>query len=199
EVSGRVAAPDLADDHARLRRHADLEPEFAAADSAAGRGPDRTLVLGLRTGELPFGLVQALRLDTAWVMPVEWAGLMPMMDWLATGRDVEWVLRDSASGRENMAVDWRFRRGDRILLRLVNDRRSLHPMHHPIHLHGQRFAVVSRNGRQVRDRVWKDTVIVPAGETVDLYVEFDNPGRWMLHCHIAEHLEAGMHLVLSIE
>ncbi|HEX6091259.1 MAG TPA: multicopper oxidase family protein [Gemmatimonadales bacterium] len=198
-VRGRVARPDRGADFTTLRRHADLGAEFAALDSLEGRAPDQTLVLALRTGELPFGLVQALRLDTAWVMPVEWAGLMPMMDWLATGKDVTWVLRDSATGRENMAVDWRFRRGDRILLRLVNERRSLHPMHHPIHLHGQRFAVVARNGRRVRDHVWKDTVIVPAGGTVDLLVEFDNPGRWMMHCHVAEHLETGMHLVLTVE
>ena len=59
--------------------------------------------------------------------------------------------------------------------------------------------MVARNGRRVRDHVWKDTVIVPAGGTVDLLVEFDNPGRWMMHCHVAEHLEAGMHLVLSVE
>ena len=198
-VRGRAARPDHGAEFTTLRRHADLAGEFAGLDSFAARAPDRTLVLGLRTGELPFGLVQALRLDTAWVMPVEWAGLMPMMDWLATGKDVTWVLRDSASGRENMAVDWRFRRGDRILLRLVNERRSLHPMHHPIHLHGQRFAVVARNGRRVRDHVWKDTVIVPAGGTVDILVEFDNPGRWMMHCHVAEHLETGMHLVLSVD
>ncbi|HEX6643614.1 MAG TPA: multicopper oxidase family protein [Gemmatimonadales bacterium] len=198
-VGNERATPDLGATFGSLRAHADLMKEFAALDSLDGKSPDRTLVLGLRTGALPFGLVQALRIDTAWVAPVEWAGLMPMMDWLATGRDVTWVLRDSATGRENMAVDWRFRRGDRILLRLVNERRSLHPMHHPIHLHGQRFAVVARNGRKVRDHVWKDTVIVPAGSTVDLLVEFDNPGRWMMHCHVAEHLETGMHLVLEVE
>ena len=56
-----------------------------------------------------------------------------------------------------------------------------------------------RAGRRVRDHVWKDTVLLPAGSTVDLLVELDNPGRWMLHCHIAEHLETGMHLVMNIE
>jgi len=198
-VQGRAAAPDLAGDFGRLRHHADLAREFAALDTLAGREPDRTLVLSVRTDGLPFGLVQALRADTGWVMPVEWAGLMPMMDWLATGKEVTWILRDSATGRENMDVDWRFQRGDRILLRLVNDRRTLHPMHHPIHLHGQRFTVVARNGRRVRDHVWKDTVIVPAGGTVDLLIEFDNPGRWMMHCHVAEHLETGMHLVVGVE
>ena len=198
-VEGPRATPDLSPDFERLRRHDDLIAAFAGLDSLAGRPADRTLVLSLSADSLPFGLVQSLRLDTAWVQPVEWAGLMPMMDWLATGRHVTWALRDSATGRENMAIDWRFRRGDRILLRLVNDRRTLHPMHHPIHLHGQRFVVVARNGRPVRDHLWKDTVLLPAGSTVDLLVELDNPGRWMLHCHIAEHLEAGMHLVMEVE
>ena len=198
-VEGAAVGPDLAADFGRLRRHDDLIAAFAGLDSLAGREPGRTLVLSLAADSLPFGLVQSLRLDTAWVQPVEWAGLMPMMDWLATGRHVTWTLRDSATGRENMAIDWRFRRGDRILLRLVNDRRTLHPMHHPIHLHGQRFVVVARNGRPVRDHAWKDTVLLPAGGTVDLLVELDNPGRWMLHCHIAEHLEAGMHLVMEVE
>jgi FtsP/CotA-like multicopper oxidase with cupredoxin domain len=72
-------------------------------------------------------------------------------------------------------------------------------MHHPIHLHGQRFVVVARNGRAVADHAWKDTVLLPAGGTVDLLVELDNPGRWMAHCHIAEHLESGMHLVFEVE
>lgn len=198
-VSGAPAAPNLGSDFSQLRRHEDLAGEFFGLDTLLGREPDRTLVLSLRTEGLAFGLVQALRLDTAWVLPVEWAGLMPMMDWIPTGAEVTWVLRDSASGRENMDVDWRFRRGDRILLRLVNDRHTLHPMHHPIHLHGQRFVVVARNGERVNDHVWKDTVLVPAGSTVDLLVEFDNPGRWMMHCHVAEHLETGMHLVLEVE
>ena len=44
----------------------------------------------------------------------------------------------------------------------------------------------------VTNRAWKDTVLLPAGSSVDILVEFTNPGRWMLHCHIAEHMEAGM-------
>jgi FtsP/CotA-like multicopper oxidase with cupredoxin domain len=46
---------------------------------------------------------------------------------------------------------------------------------------------------------WKDTALLPAGQTMDLLVEMSNPGRWMLHCHIAEHLEAGMSMVFSVE
>ena len=46
--------------------------------------------------------------------------------------------------------------------------------------------------------VWKDTAIIPAGETVDLLVDMSNPGRWMLHCHVAEHLSAGMMAMFTV-
>jgi FtsP/CotA-like multicopper oxidase with cupredoxin domain len=171
----------------------------ALARSVVGRAPDRILQLSLRTGTLPFALVQALRLDTAYVHPVEWTSTMPMMDWLSTGREVRWIIRDSLTGAEGMALDWRVSRGKPLVVRLVNDKHVLHPMGHPIHLHGQRFLVLARNGVANKDPVWKDTVLVPAGGTVDLLVDTSNPGRWMLHCHIAEHLESGMHTVLTVE
>jgi suppressor of ftsI len=164
-----------------------------------GRNPDRVLQLSLRTQGLPFALIQALRLDTTFVHPVEWTSPMPMMDWLSTGREVTWIIRDSLTGAEGMALDWRVPRGKPLVVRLVNDKHVLHPMGHPIHLHGQRFLVLARNGVTNKDPVWKDTVLVPAGGTVDLLVDTSNPGRWMLHCHIAEHLESGMHTVLVVE
>jgi FtsP/CotA-like multicopper oxidase with cupredoxin domain len=176
-----------------------LNPLRTLAQSVAGRPPDRILELSLRLGTLPFALVQALRLDTAYVHPVEWTSTMPMMDWLSTGREVSWTIRDSVSGAEGMALDWRVPRNKPLVVRLVNDKHVLHPMGHPIHLHGQRFLVLARNGVPNEDPVWKDTVLVPAGGTVDLLVDTSNPGRWMLHCHIAEHLESGMHTVITIE
>jgi FtsP/CotA-like multicopper oxidase with cupredoxin domain len=192
-VAGKPVQGDAAEQHPTsnsLRR---------LARSVAGRAPDRILELTLRTGTLPFALVQALRLDTAYVHPVEWTSTMPMMDWLSTGREVTWTIRDSLSGAEGMALDWRVARDKPLVVRLVNDKHVLHPMGHPIHLHGQRFLVLARNGVPNEDPVWKDTVLVPAGGTVDLLVDTSNPGRWMLHCHIAEHLEAGMHTVLTVE
>jgi FtsP/CotA-like multicopper oxidase with cupredoxin domain len=79
-----------------------------------------------------------------------------------------------------------------VKVRIVNERRSFHPMSHPIHLHGQRVLVVAQDGVRNTNLVWKDTVLLPVGSTTDLVVEMSNPGRWMLHCHIAEHLDAGM-------
>jgi FtsP/CotA-like multicopper oxidase with cupredoxin domain len=40
--------------------------------------------------------------------------------------------------------------------------------------------------------VWKDTVLVRTGETVDVLLDVTNAGTWMAHCHIAEHHESGM-------
>jgi FtsP/CotA-like multicopper oxidase with cupredoxin domain len=69
----------------------------------------------------------------------------------------------------------------------------------PLHFHGQRFLVLSRNGVPNQNLAWKDTVLVPAGETVDILVEMSNPGAWMVHCHIAEHLEGGMMFTYHVQ
>lgn len=64
--------------------------------------------------------------------------------------------------------------------------------HHPIHLHGHSFRVISRNGKPTRHREWQDTVLMSPRERVEIAFVSDNPGDWMLHCHILEHQAAGM-------
>ena len=83
-------------------------------------------------------------------------------------------------------------------LRLVNDRNVLHAMQHPMHIHGQRFLVLAINGVPNAHPVWKDTVLVPTGFTSDILLELTNPGSWMVHCHIAEHIESGMRMVFEV-
>jgi FtsP/CotA-like multicopper oxidase with cupredoxin domain len=80
------------------------------------------------------------------------------------------------------------RRGASYVLRLVNDT----AWHHPIHLHGHAFRVISRNGRPAQYREWLDTVLVAPRETTEIAFVADNPGDWMFHCHILEHQAAGM-------
>jgi FtsP/CotA-like multicopper oxidase with cupredoxin domain len=66
-------------------------------------------------------------------------------------------------------------------------------MDHPFHLHGFRFQVVSEGGRTPAFRAWRDTINIPAKETVKFRVRLENhPGTWMFHCHILEHGERGM-------
>jgi FtsP/CotA-like multicopper oxidase with cupredoxin domain len=75
----------------------------------------------------------------------------------------------------------------------------MHPMQHPIHFHGQRFLVLAENGEENTNIVWKDTVMIPSGQTVDILLDVSNPGEWMAHCHIAEHLEADMMFAFQVE
>jgi hypothetical protein len=104
-----------------------------------------------------------------------------------------WRLIDHRTGAANHGINWKFTVGDRVKIRLVNEMESDHPMHHPFHVHGAgRFLILSRDGVVEPNLVWKDTVLVRAGETVDILLEVTNPGRWMAHCHIAEHIESGM-------
>src|SRR5205823_8622678 len=77
-----------------------------------------------------------------------------------------WKLIDRQTGAENGAITWTFRVGDRVKIRLVNDKASDHPMHHPFHIHGAgRFLILSRDGLPESNLVWKDTVLVRAGQT----------------------------------
>jgi suppressor of ftsI len=163
------------------------------------RPVDRTLLLTLETHDLPFATRQLMRLDSSYFAPVEWIGSMPNMNWASTSDEVRWTLRDPATGRDNMDIGWTFKRDTLIKLRLVNDRHTLHGMQHPIHVHGQRFLVLAVNGVPNQNLVWKDTVLVPAGGAVDILLDLSNPGRWMLHCHIAEHLTAQMMTFFTVE
>jgi FtsP/CotA-like multicopper oxidase with cupredoxin domain len=124
---------------------------------------------------------------------IEWEDDMVEMNRKTTPANMRWLIVDRTTGAENHAIDWRFRVGDQVKIRLVNEMESDHPMHHPFHIHGAgRFLILSRNGVVEPNLVWKDTVLVRTGETVDILLDVSNPGLWMAHCHIAEHHESGM-------
>jgi FtsP/CotA-like multicopper oxidase with cupredoxin domain len=124
---------------------------------------------------------------------IEWEDEMVDVNRMTTSGNTRWKLVDRATGAVNHEIDWVFRVGDRVKLRLVNETDSDHPMHHPFHIHGAgRFVVLTRDGAKEENLVWKDTVLVRTGQTVDLLLDVTNPGVWMAHCHIAEHHESGM-------
>ncbi|MHB1086560.1 MAG: multicopper oxidase family protein [Minisyncoccota bacterium] len=149
--------------------------------------PDGTMMGRMGMGGIPEG-------------GIEWEDAdMQMMNQMSNVDMVDWNIVDQDTGKKNMDIDWAFKRGDPVKVRIFNDPKSAHPMQHPIHFHGQRFLVVSRDGVTQTNLVWKDTVLVKAGETVDIVLDTSNPGVWMAHCHIAEHLEAGMMMKFSVE
>jgi FtsP/CotA-like multicopper oxidase with cupredoxin domain len=80
-----------------------------------------------------------------------------------------------------------FRKGETAFIELQNTTPHVHPMH----LHGHSFKVL--NASKLRRPVhWADTVLVMPDERVQIAFVADNPGNWMIHCHIIEHQDTGM-------
>ncbi len=79
----------------------------------------------------------------------------------------------------------RIERGRSARLRLANE--TLFP--HGIHLHGHHFFEMSADGALGDAR---DTSLVMPDQTLDVACVFDNPGKWLLHCHMLGHQAAGM-------
>ena len=124
---------------------------------------------------------------------IEWEDDMVDVNKLTTPANMRWKLIDRETDAENQAINWRFQLGDRVKIRLLNEMAGDHPMHHPFHIHGAgRFLILARDGVVEPNLVWTDTVLIPAGQTVDILLDVSNPGLWMAHCHIAEHHESGM-------
>jgi FtsP/CotA-like multicopper oxidase with cupredoxin domain len=131
---------------------------------------------------------------------IEWEDDMVEVNRLTTPENMRWMLVDRETGAVNADIDWRFRVGDRVKIRLVNELDSDHPMPHPFHVHGAgRFLVLARDEVVEPNLVWKDTVLVRTGETLDVLLDVTNPGAWMAHCHIAEHHEGGMMFGFTVE
>jgi FtsP/CotA-like multicopper oxidase with cupredoxin domain len=80
------------------------------------------------------------------------------------------------------------------VLELVNDTM----WHHPMHLHGHSFRVITRDGKPTQHREWQDTVLLSRQERAEIAFVADNPGDWMFHCHILEHQAAGMMGVIRV-
>ncbi len=198
-VSEEPAEESVSTAFETLREHEEVAADIEAFRPYFGRPADYELETTLRVRDLPPSIVLSMEADTLYVPPMEWNDAMPMMNWLSTGDQVTWILRDRATGAENDEIDWRFQVGDVVKVRIFNTPDSFHPMNHPIHVHGQRFLVLSMDGVENENLVWKDTAILPVGSTMEMLIEMSNPGEWMVHCHIAEHLHTGMMFSFTVE
>ncbi len=106
-------------------------------------------------------------------------GVLPARK-LAIEHDLVWAL----NGVAGMPIEPLFTaaRGQTAVVKLVNEGRWPHAMH----FHGHHF-------REVANRApWRDTILLGPRETKEVAFIADNPGRWMLHCHMFEHQAGGM-------
>ena len=133
---------------------------------------------------------------------IEWEDAMPQMNENSTDKMMEWMLIDETNSqniKKNMDINWVFKKDQFVKIEIFNDPKSMHPMQHPIHFHGQRFVVLTRDGKANENLQWKDTTLLKAGEKIEILLNTTNVGKWMAHCHIAEHLHAGMMFNFEVE
>jgi FtsP/CotA-like multicopper oxidase with cupredoxin domain len=105
-----------------------------------------------------------------------------------------WALNGIVAHRDDMDPLLVFQRGRSQVLALRNDTAFPHPMH----LHGHSFRQLTRNGEPVPHRPWLDTLLVAPDETAEIAFVADNPGDWLFHCHVLEHMQAGMAAVFRV-
>jgi FtsP/CotA-like multicopper oxidase with cupredoxin domain len=70
---------------------------------------------------------------------------------------------------------------------------------HPIHIHGMFFRLLARDEGAISEPFFRDTVLIHAKEAIDIGVVPLDPGKWMMHCHILEHAEAGMMTTIEVK
>ncbi len=182
-VAAEPAATSFAVAFSSLRHSQELIDLRAEIAGDFDREPDKTIAL---IGEMPSSMK-----DDGGAMHVEGTE-MALHHPMSHPGNMIWKIVDQATGKANHDIDWVLESGPRVKIRIENSSDSAHPMPHPIHFHGERFLVLRRDGQLSDNLVWKDTVLVKTGEAVDILLDTSNPGIWMAHCHIAEHLEGGM-------
>jgi suppressor of ftsI len=187
-ISNELVDTPYIEEFGLLHTHKDVVEDILSYWKYFDKEVDKTLRLDIDMAAMDHGMMMEEHTDDG----IEWEDSMPQMNAMMTKEQVQWKLVDEETNTENMDISWEFKVGDISKIRIVNDETSAHPMQHPIHFHGQRFLVLSMDGVPNENLVWKDTVLIPTGSTADLLFDMSNPGDWMFHCHIAEHLTNGM-------
>ncbi len=123
----------------------------------------------------------------------EWEGAITPADKQHKGKYDFWVI--NRRGWEGMSKDnipeplTKLELGKTYIFNL----RNVTQYHHPIHLHGHTWTVLNSNKRTITPKHYHtDTVLLGKHETVQVAFVADNPGRWMYHCHVIEHMKTGL-------
>jgi FtsP/CotA-like multicopper oxidase with cupredoxin domain len=106
-----------------------------------------------------------------------------------------WAINGKIGAKHSHEPLLRIRRGRSCVLELVNETAWVHPMH----LHGHAFVVTARNGSPAVRLDWRDTALLGPRERIEIAFVADNPGAWMLHCHVLEHQAGGMMATIAVD
>ncbi len=210
QVSAEKAATSYTSKFLTLRTNRDTIASIDPFRRHFDKRDDKSIALTVDMGSMGMGgghmMPDGTRMGNGGMMmggndgeKIEWEDSMAMMNTMSFANIIQWKIVDQETKKENDSIDWKFKVGDAVKVKIYNDPNSAHPMQHPIHFHGQRFLILSINGVKNTNMVWKDTMLVQKGDAVEILVVMENPGVWMAHCHIAEHLESGMMFDFMVE
>ncbi len=124
-------------------------------------------------------------------------GMMGGMGMTGMGGQAAWAINGQSmtgDGSAGMPPLFQIKRGRSCVLDFKNETAWWHPMH----LHGHSFHVLSRDGAPVPHDEWGDTVLVRPRERARVAFVADNPGDWMLHCHVMEHQVGGLMTTIRV-
>lgn len=98
--------------------------------------------------------------------------------------EFNWLTFNGKSGPATTPLIVRL--NDRVRLRFIN----LGMDHHPIHVHGHTFVVTGTEGGRQPQSTWgpSNTVLVGVAQSRDVEFVANNPGDWMIHCHLPHHM-----------
>ena len=161
-----------------------VPPDSANKPTPSGTKPDFTLELSTAMGMMGGGMMGGGSMDHGMGGGGMGGGGSGMTRWTINGRSFPATeVIEVIAGK---AVTMRFYNKDTMSLMMG------HRMDHPMHIHGTKFRVLSINGTVPKGEIWKDTIPVPAGGWVDIAFVMQNPGDWVLHCHVIDHEDGGM-------
>jgi len=143
--------------------------------------------------DLTAAIVHEIRMQGGMMGSMSGAGMM-----MGTGMgSAAWAINGKSmtgDGTADMPPLFRVAHGRSCVLDFKNETAWWHPMH----LHGHSFQVLSRNGAPVPHDEWGDTVLVRPREQVRVAFVANNPGDWMLHCHVMEHQVGGLMATIRV-
>lgn len=141
---------------------------------------------------LPNGMFGAILVGDVALPRGRTVGLEQIPEDLEIAQEIPMVLNDSGvigyslNGKSFPATDpYTANVGDWLLIHYYNEGNQIHPMH----LHQFDQIVVSKDGYPLDEPYTVDTLNVAPGERYSVLVEIDNPGVWVWHCHILNHVE----------
>jgi FtsP/CotA-like multicopper oxidase with cupredoxin domain len=163
---------------------------LASVDTAEGEGDWPAALPANPVAEPDVQRAETLRFN------FEWAGTLSsdtasgdaFTFWQINGQ--AWDINDKSCADRPIAT---LKKGGHYIFEL----RNLSQYQHPIHLHGMTFKVISSNRKRI-DPWYTDTYLLGKNETARIALVADNPGVWMFHCHVIDHMETGLMAAIEV-